>query len=154
MSSLSTLLSFALAVLAGALAASVYGRWHFAHNTPTFRCKLRWPEDTWPGPSPRWPHHRVRAGWVHDVLVLYRGVLRPRPVILAVRTSENAFRTTKSDVSGLGRNPVVLALRLDDGTVVELATRDTGFDDLVGPFLAASMRGLPPAAVERWPRRS
>jgi hypothetical protein len=151
MSGPSILLTCALAVLVGALAASVCGRWYFARDMMTFRCKLRWPEERWPSASPRWPRHRVRAAWTHDVLVVYRGVLRPRPAILAVRTSAHAVRTTRSEVRGLGRNPVVLGLRLDDGSVVELATRDTGLDALVGPFLAASIRGLPPAAAEQRP---
>jgi hypothetical protein len=151
MSGLAIPLSFALAALIGALAACVFGRWHFAHDTTTFRCKLRWPDETWPHASPRWPRHRVRAGWVHDVLLVYRGVLRPRPETLAVRSSEHALHTTRSEVPGLGRNPVVVGLRLDDGSVVQLAARDTGTDDLVGPFLAASMRGLPPAAAEQRP---
>jgi hypothetical protein len=76
-------------------------------------------------------------------------VLRPRVLTLAVRTPEHARRTTtRWEITGLGRNPVVLALRLDDGIVVELAARDTGASALVGPFLAASMPDLPPAAIE------
>jgi hypothetical protein len=57
-------------------------------------------------------------------------------------------RTAKSEVPGLGAEPVVFTLRLDAGGLVDLAARGQDASALAGPFLAAVIPGLPPAATE------
>ena len=78
---------------------------------------------------------------------------RPRVAAFASRTADNAVRgTTTRDVTELGADRVVLQLRLDDGRVMEAASRDRDLRILVGPFFTAAMACLPPATTERyWP---
>jgi hypothetical protein len=56
-------------------------------------------------------------------------------------------------VRGLGSDPQVLGLRLDGGSVVELAIAAEARVAAVGPFLAAAIPGLPAAPADRPPRR-
>lgn len=137
-----TVLSLSLAIVLGAFAAGIWSRLHFVRTGTTFRCKVRHPDGgRWDVP-PRWPRHKVRAMWVHDVLFIHSGVLRPRTAALSAWTVEHAVRgTTRREVGRLGPDPVVLELRLDDGRLVEVAARDTEISTLVGPFLAAAVSG-------------
>jgi hypothetical protein len=138
-----------LALLLGAGAAGAWARMAFAQAHPTFRCTVRWPDDRHWETAPRWQRHRVRAAWVHDVLLVQRGVLRPRTVVLAVRRPDRPIRPVgPGEVPGLRRDRVVLSLLLDDGQVVDLAARQRDLTALAGPFLVAAITALPPAETE------
>jgi hypothetical protein len=96
-----------------------------------------------------WPRERWRGAWVHDVLLLERGVLLRRITSLAVRMPEEPLRNASpGEVRGLGRDPVVVLLRLDDDNLVEVAAASEHRADLVGPFGAAAIPGLPHAPRE------
>ena len=88
--------------------------------------------------------HRTHARWVHDVLLVQWGVLVPHTVALAVCGTDRALRrTSRLEVSGLGGDPVVLTLVLDDGRVVEVAARSRDRMALAGPYLVAAISALP-----------
>jgi hypothetical protein len=55
------------------------------------------------------------------------------------------------EVRGLGSDPRLLPLQLDDGRVIEVAVPATARPLVVGPFLAAAIPGLPAAQAERLP---
>jgi hypothetical protein len=148
----SMLAFLALAALLGALAAGGWARLYFAHARPTFRCKVRWPDESLWMPV-RWPRRKVRAAWVHDVLLVQRGIVRPRTVALAAGACHRAIRTAdRCEVARLGTDPVVLSVRLDDWRTVEVAARRRDTAALAGPFVAAAMRSLPEAPNEPRPR--
>ncbi len=72
---------------------------------------------------------------MHDVLLLERGVLLRRITSLSVRMPEEALRNAwPGEIRGLGRDPVVVLLRLDDDNLVEVAAPSEHRGDLVGPF--------------------
>jgi hypothetical protein len=130
-------------MLLGALAAAGWTRLSFVRAQPTFRCKLRWPDGSQWTPRP-WPRRKVRAAWVHDVLLVQRGIVRPRTLVLAAAGCDQAVRTTcRVEVRRLGTHPVVLLVRLDDGRTVEVAARQGDTGVLAGPFLTAAIRNLP-----------
>lgn len=132
-------------VVATAVAVAVrVGRARFCPPAAAFACAVR-PAGRLGSPyQGRWPRRRWRAVWAHDVLLLERGVLLPRVRALAVRMPEEGLRDTASrEVRRLGAAPVVVLLRLDDDSLVEVATAQVHRHDLVGPFLAAAIPGLP-----------
>jgi hypothetical protein len=142
------LLSVPLVFLLGMLAAGLAHRLEFGRGRHAFRAKMRSPDKSWPVP-PQWPRRRVRAAWVHDVLLVQRGLLRPRTVALPVRGPDHPIRAAgRIELAGLGSLPVVITLRLDDGRMVDIAAREADRTALAGPFLAAAISGLPRAAKE------
>jgi hypothetical protein len=131
-----------LVLLSITVVTAVAASLRFPADAAAFRCKLR-PAPVGGRPDP-WPRRRCRATWVHDVLLVRRGVLPARLVTLPVRTPEDPVRTTlEREVRGLGTGPVAVVLRLDDGRLVEVAVPRHARTYLVGPFLAAAVPGLP-----------
>lgn len=143
MAVLLVLLALLVLLVLAAVAVRV-GRARFCPAATAFPCAVR-PAGRLGKPLPaRWPRRRWRAVWAHDVLLLERGVLLPRIRALAVRMPEEGLRDTEShEVRRLGPAPVVVLLRLDDDSLVEVATAQVHRHDLVGPFLAAAIPGLP-----------
>jgi hypothetical protein len=126
-----------LVVLGVLIVAALVASLRFPAGAQAFRCKLRPLTST--GRTRPWPRRRCRAVWVHDVLLVRRGVLPARLQALAVRTPEDPPReTTPTEVRGLGGGPVAVVLRLDDGTLLEVAAPWPSRTHLVGPFLAAA----------------
>lgn len=115
-----------------------------------FLCKIR-PAGRLDHPlTTRWPLRRCRAAWVHDVLIVSRGLTFPRVTAFAVRMPEETLRQTCSrEVPGLGTHPLAIVLRLDNDRLVEIATRNSHRTELVGPFMAAAIPGLPAGPKEQ-----
>jgi hypothetical protein len=121
----------------------------FPADATTFVCKLR-PAPLEGLPAPRWPRRRARAFWTHDVLLVRQGLVRVRVRVLAVRTPEEPLRVTRrGEVHRLGAAPLAVVLRLDNGSLVEVAARDSARTHLVGPFFAAAIPGLSSGPRER-----
>lgn len=148
MAVLLVLLVLALCV-AGILLANGFWNARSGPSGTTFPCSLR-PAGRLGHQRPgTWQRRRWRGSWVHDVLLLERGVLLRRITSLPVRMPEEALRDAwPGEVRGLGRVPVVVLLRLDDDDLVEVAAASEHRADLVGPFRAAMIPGLPPAPSE------
>jgi hypothetical protein len=121
----------------------------FPADAAPFVCKLR-PAPLEGPPVSRWPRRRARAFWTHDVLLVRQGLVRVRVRVLAVRTPEEPLRVTRrGEVRRLGAAPLAVVLRLDNGSLVEVAARDSARTQLVGPFFAAAIPGLPNGPRER-----
>ena len=145
------LLGFPLGVLVGVLTATIPVRVRFAREPAAFRCKVRLPGDP-DQPLAPWPWCRTRAHWIHDALLVQRGLLLPHAATLRVRGPEREVRRTSTvEVRGLGADPMVLTLTLDDHRVFEVAAGAADLTTLAGPFLAAAIPGLPPAPTEQRP---
>ncbi|HST65433.1 MAG TPA: hypothetical protein VLM05_09615, partial [Mycobacteriales bacterium] len=86
---------------------------------PTFACRF-W-SLTGAG-SGRWNRtnlRRARAVWIHDVLLVQRGRLFPRLLVVPVRLPDDSMRFAgPGEVRGLTTTPLVMELRLDDGSLV------------------------------------
>jgi hypothetical protein len=144
-----------VAALAGATLVGLSARRRFARTTGAFRCRLRVPRPVprnqrplgWIGYS--WSR-RTSGVWVHDVLLLRAGLFHQHTAALAVRLPEDTIRhACATELRRLGPEPQVIGLRLDDGTLIELATAGRTRALAAGPFLAAANPGLPPAPIER-----
>ena len=111
----------------------------------TFPCQIWWLAGSPVGRADRSVIRRARAVWVHDVLLVQQGRVFPRLLALAVRLPEDSIRFAAPDeATGLGRTPLVIELRLDDGGLVAVAARSPHRTLLAGPFLAAAMATLRP----------
>lgn len=132
-----------LLLLCVLVVAALVASLRFPAGAQAFPCKLR-PVTSTGGTRP-WPRRRCRATWVHDVLLVRRGVLPARLQALPVRTPEDPPReTTPTEVRGLGRGAVAVVLRLDDGTLLEVAAPWASRMRVVGPFLAAAAAATEP----------
>ena len=152
MSATTVLLSMPFAFLLGLLIAGLVARVQFIRAEQTFRCRIRITDYPFPSSPEPWPRRRMRATWVHDVLVVHRGVLHSRTLTFAVRGADGALRSScQREISRLGAQPVVLSLQLDDERKVDIAAPHSDRTALVGPFLTAAIHGLPQAPSE--PRR-
>jgi hypothetical protein len=115
-----------------------------------FRCKVRVARGTAPHLSPRWPLHGCRAEWKHDVLVLHCGLGSTWANPLVVRFAEDVIEPAQpASRVRLGAGAVMLRLRLDDDTVIAVATPAGAREELAGPFSAIAAQGRPPGVSER-----
>jgi hypothetical protein len=120
-------------VVAGVVAA--LGSRRRLRRTPgLFVCRLR-PA----GPAERsgWSRAKRHAYWVHDVLLVHRGPSLRRYDALPV--ANVAGPVGAATVKGLGAQPMMLRLHLDDGRLIDLAASNANVTPATGPFLAASM---------------
>ena len=142
------LLVLAVSAASAALAGIALSSWHrhrLSKAGPTFACRV-WPltgsrSGLWSRRSLR----RARAVWIHDVLLVQRGRLFPRLLVLPVRLPDDSMRFARpGEVSGLRTMPLVMELRLDDGSLVAVAAASQDRTSLAGPFLAAAIATLTP----------
>jgi len=145
-------------------------RRRFRHLDGAFRCRLRRSDGVltlsrwrvrrllwkWFGDWARpWPRVDTWAVWAHDVLLVHRGLVRPRVSVFRVRFPDGPMVLLSDfEVTGLGPNPMVFPLRCDDESLLEVAAAEEDRTLLAGPFLAAAIPGLPKAPRERrlWDR--
>ena len=120
-------------LVAGMLLGGLYSRHRYRQAPGVFPCKIRrLSDDT---DEAQWDRRLVHARWVHDVLLVSRGLALVRftavPVAALVAGPDPAEPTT---VTKLGPAPVVAWFRLDDGSTIVAAAN--GEDDvrLLGPF--------------------
>jgi len=146
------LLVLAMSVASAALAGIALSGWHrhcLSKAGPTFACRCWSLTDSGSAPgSGRWNRsnlRRARAVWVHDVLLIQRGRLFPRLLVLPVRLPDDSMRFAEpGEVSGLTARPLVMELRLDDGSLVAVAAASRDRTSLAGPFLAAAIATFTP----------
>lgn len=116
-----------------------------------FRCRFRacGPSRIWRGLSgrcgSRWSR-RMWAMWAGDMLIVRRGPLLPRILLLRAGVcGGGVYRVPPDDLARRERNAVAVVLQLGDGSWVEMAA---GVDDgltMVGPYLAAATTRYGPA---------
>ena len=137
--------------LAGA--ASAIGTWllwsawrshrDFVRAEGTFRCRVRVRSASLRGFGATWSRRARHARWVHDVLVVRGGVLRPRLYHLPVHVAEGELvELDPRRVRGLGSRPVSVRVLLDDQSAVEVATAEANRTLLAGPFVVLAVSRL------------
>ena len=151
---LTVLFGAPLCLLLGAAAEAARVRRRFARNPGVFRCKLRAPDNPSGGVRRSWDRFSRRAVWVHDVLLVQHGFLRQHILALPARIPDDVLSPVGvGEATGLGPDPQMLPLQLDDGRVVEVVVRAEAQPLVAGPFLSAAIPGLPAAPVELPSRR-
>jgi hypothetical protein len=124
-------------LIVGALGGALWSRRTFRHAPGVFPCKARiisGSED-----SGKWPRTTAYARWVHDVLLVHAGLALVRYRALPVAGVDEPI-TSAPDVKLKGDHPVSIRLRLDDGSVAEVAAPEYAREMLAGPFLALEAR--------------
>lgn len=121
-------LGIPLWLVLGALGAGVSSRRSFRRTPGVFAVKVRGADVE----SNRWPRRTGYARWVHDVLIVHQGLALVRSRALPAASASEL--PLISSVGGLGDDPVVIRLGLDDGTSVDVATSRTDRDELIGPI--------------------
>jgi hypothetical protein len=92
----------------------------------------------------KWPRRACYVRWVHDVILVQRGIALARTDALPIARAKGSVDLLDSDaIRGLGAHPLVVTMVLDDGTEVQLAAPAEFRDTMVGPFLGvAAMSSL------------
>ena len=142
---MTAVLASTTAVLAALIAWSTWrNRRDFVRTPGAFRCNVRLRSDQLPGIASTWARGPRHALWVHDVLVIRRGLVRPRLWYLPVHMAEGELiELNPRHVRGLGRRPVSVKILLDDHQEIEVAAADRDRSLLVGPFFAVAVRTPP-----------
>jgi hypothetical protein len=127
------ILGVPLWLVAGMLLGGMYSRHPYRQAPGVFRCRIRrLSHDT---EEAQWGRPLVHARWVHDVLLVSRGLALvwfaavPVAALLAGPDPAEPATVTKLDPA-----PVVAWFRLDDGTTVVAAANSEDDVRLLGPF--------------------
>lgn len=131
------LILIATAVLAGlaGLLLAVWRRWCLRRQPGAFPCKVRLESGTCKGVPPAYGR-RFNGVWIHDVLILRSGFLRPRTVLLPTLWVAGTSHTAQG-VGGLGSAPIAMTLLLDSGARVDLTAPDRARSLMQGPYAVA-----------------
>lgn len=85
------------------------------------------------------------AQWVHDVLIVRKGMGLMIAVPSGVTTVEGPVpEANVGEVKGMGDRPFVTSLRLDDGSILQMALREEEVDQAQHTF---DLREAPTANV-------
>jgi hypothetical protein len=121
-------------LIVGALGGALWSRRTFRRAPGVFPCKVRIVPGS--GDSGKWPRATAYARWVHDVLLVHAGLALVRFRALPVAGVDEPI-TSAPVVKLKGDHPVSIRVRLDDGSVAEVAAPGYAREMLAGPFLAA-----------------
>jgi hypothetical protein len=128
------LLGVPLWLVIGALLFALWARSQVKGAPGVFPCKVRLASGAFPGLKETWRPFASYGRWVHDVLIVHSGLSLVRSQALPVAAPVRAVMPADpGQVKRLGEHPVVLAVRLDNGAVVELAAEKDG-DRLLTTF--------------------
>jgi hypothetical protein len=129
------MLGVPLWLILGALSGALWSRRTFRRAAGVFPCKIRIVSG--PESPAKWTRATTYARWVHDVLLVHAGLALVRFRALPV-AAVDAPIAPASDVKLKGGDDVVTAsLRLDDGSVVEIAGLRSAAE-ILGPFANVS----------------
>jgi hypothetical protein len=124
-------LGIPLWMVLGALGASLLSRRSFKRRPGVFPAKLRVVTDDATTPT-TWPRRLAYAQWVHDVLLVQKGLALLRTEALPVAATGSSTKLT-DEIRGLGNAPIVTTIVLDDGSSVDLATSSERHQENVVP---------------------
>ena len=134
------LLGVPLWLIVGGLAASFWNRNRFKKQDGAFPTKLRLESGTAPGVSEKWPPLPAYALWVHDVLLVNKGLALVRTLPIGVEAPQRAAESADpEEVKRLGADPVLLRFRLDNGAVLEMAVPGNSQTLAQGPFSSSEV---------------
>ena len=97
--------------------------------------KLRKESGAFEGVGEKWPRAAVYALWVHDVLLVRKGLgLVPTTPIGVAAMEGRGQKADPEEVKGLGDAPTILRFRLDDESVIQMAVPGESVSLARGPF--------------------
>ncbi len=112
-------------LIVGALAAAAFSRRSFIKQPGVFEAKIRLIDGNAVGIGANWQFIRVNGRWIHDVLLINRGValMRVTPIGATGRAGERRL-APRDTVTIRGRQPLVQMFYTDTGARFELACLD------------------------------
>ena len=129
------LLGVPLWIVVGGLGFSLWQRSKFKSKEGVFPTKMRLASGTAAGVGEKWPPMSSFALWVHDVLLVHKGLGLMSTFPLGVEAPEGSAESADpEELKRLGENPVLLRFRLDDGAVLEMAVPAESQELAQGPF--------------------
>jgi hypothetical protein len=117
-------------LIVGMLALAFWSRRQFQKAPGVFPCRVR--EVLGAGEEAAWGRLESHGRWVHDVLLLHSGLALIRYSALPVASVEKPSASTEG--TRFKGHAVSIQLRLDDGSLVEVAGPAEARQLLVGPF--------------------
>jgi hypothetical protein len=130
-------------LVAGGLAVMLWSRSRFKKQDGVFPTKMRLESGSAPGIGKKWPPMSSFALWVHDVLLVHKGLGLMSTSPLGVAAVEaSAEGVDPEEVKRLGENPVILRFRLDNGAVLQVAAPGDALELAQGPFSTSEAQGL------------
>jgi hypothetical protein len=131
------ILGVPLWLVVGALAGSLWSRRRFRNSPGVFPAKVRLNSGAFDGLSESWPPVAVYARWVHDVLLVNKGLALVRTQPLPIAAAEGRVeQASPQEIKRLGDNPILLQFRLDNGAIIQLAAPGEVRSLACGPFEA------------------
>jgi hypothetical protein len=136
------LLGVPLWIVAGGLAVMFWSRSKFKKQDGVFATKMRLESGSAPGVGEKWPPMSSFALWVHDVLLVHKGLGLMNTSPLGVAGLEGSGEgVDPEEVKRLGENPVILRFRLDNGAVLQMAASGEALELVQGPFSTSEAPG-------------
>ena len=132
-------------LLLGWFAGGLWHRHDLQQNLPDlFKMKARVVEGTYRHLDGNFSRTAAQAIWVHNVMILEKGLLLGRNLHFAVTEGVQPPQPVdpKQVKKGLGDKPVTLQFRLDDGTIIEIAAAGETTTLARGPFFADSSESI------------
>jgi hypothetical protein len=136
------LLGVPMWLVVGGLAVMFWSRSKFKKQDGVFATKMRLESGSAPGVGEKWPPMSSFALWVHDVLMVHKGLGLMNTSPLGVAGSEGSAKDVDpEEVKRLGENPVILRFRLDNGAVLQMAVPGDALELAQGPFSISEAQG-------------
>ena len=136
------LLGVPMWLVVGGLAVMFWSRSRSKKQDGVFATKMRLESGSAPGVGKKWPPMSSFALWVHDVLMVHKGLGLMNTSPLGVAGSEgSAEDVDPEEVKRLGENPVILRFRLDNRAVLQLAASAEALELAQGPFSTSEAQG-------------
>ena len=137
-------LGIPLWMIAGLLVGAGLSRRAFKRTPGVFPAKLRAVSADVEHVKRTWPRRPCYVRWVHDVLLVQRGLALMRTHALPIAHATGPVSLPSSaTIRALGADPLVMTIVLDDGTEVQIAAPAEFREPMVGPFLGAAAPSSP-----------
>jgi len=141
-------------LVVGMLVAALWNRRRFLKNPGVFSTKLRLEAGSFAGLGDRWPRVSAYATWVHDVLLINKGLALIRTMPLPIAAGEGIARDADpSKVKRMGDSPVLLRFRLDNGAILQMAVPRDARLLALGPYAPVESRQDEPRVMPARPRK-
>lgn len=129
------LLGVPIWLVVGALAVMFLSRSRFKKQDGVFPAKMRRESGSASGDGEKWPPVSSFALWVHDVLLVHKGLGLMQTMPLGVAGLEGSVESADPEgAKRLGEDPVLLRFRLDDGAILQMAVPGESLTLAQGPF--------------------
>jgi hypothetical protein len=136
---IATYLGVPLWLVLGVLALKLWQRYDFKRQPGVFEAKLRVESGDSDVAGDKWPRVSGYAYWVHQVLLVHKGLGLRASDPLPVAALEGPLDVaTIEDAKRLGDNPLLYNLTLDDGTVLQMGVPGEARLLAGGPFAKSS----------------